>query len=129
MESACHEGERSLGRHAWPRPAALPWDRSAVGAKASFFALARAISVAALLHPPGPAAAAQVADAPVGLPRMVDGKPNLSGIWQATNTAAWDIQDHGPSLGVPAGIGVVEGSEIPVPAGGPEETAGEPRHT
>jgi hypothetical protein len=23
-----------------------------------------------------------------------DGKPDLSGIWQAVNTAAWDIQDH-----------------------------------
>jgi hypothetical protein len=50
--------------------------------------------------------------------------PNLSGLWQAMNTANWDIQDHGvlespfPALlGVwgaqPAGEGVVEGNEIP----------------
>jgi hypothetical protein len=77
-----------------------------------FLTLAGAISAATLLHP-RPPAAAQVVDAPVGLPRMADGKPNLSGIWQAMNTAAWDIQDHSPSLGVPAGIGVVEGNEIP----------------
>src|SRR5207248_2132386 len=56
-------------------------------------------------------------------PRTPDGKPNLNGIWQALNSANWDIQDHtaapGPSaaLGaagaVPPGQGVVEGDEIP----------------
>ena len=46
-------------------------------------------------------------------PRTPDGKPNLQGIWQALNTAAWDIQDHHAQLGVPAGQGVVEGNEIP----------------
>jgi hypothetical protein len=46
-------------------------------------------------------------------PRTPDGHPDLQGIWQALNTAAWDIQDHGARLGVPAGKGVVEGNEIP----------------
>jgi len=46
-------------------------------------------------------------------PRTPDGKPNLQGIWQVLNTAAWDIQDHPARLGVPAGQGVVEGNEIP----------------
>ena len=41
------------------------------------------------------------------------GHPDLRGIWQAVNTANWDIQDHGASLGVPAGRSVVEGNEIP----------------
>src|SRR5262245_60290618 len=54
-------------------------------------------------------------------PRTKDGKPNLNGIWQAINTANWDIQAHSaapgpPNLGVlgaiPPGIGVVEG-ELP----------------
>ena len=57
------------------------------------------------------------------VPRAPDGKPNLDGIWQAVGTAYWDIQGHsarpGPvvALGaagaVPAGLGVVEGEEIP----------------
>jgi len=46
-------------------------------------------------------------------PRTRDGQPDLQGIWQVVNTAAWDIQDHGATLGVPAGRGVVEGNEIP----------------
>jgi hypothetical protein len=55
--------------------------------------------------------------------RAPDGRPNLSGIWQALGTAHWDLEGHaarpGPvvALGavgaVPGGIGVVEGSEIP----------------
>ena len=42
-------------------------------------------------------------------PRASDGKPDLSGVWQVLNTAAWDIQDHSARSGVPAGEGVVEG--------------------
>src|SRR5947207_2238166 len=48
-------------------------------------------------------------------PRMADGHPNFNGIWQAMNTANWDIQDHSAapatrwqtgSIGaVPAGAG------------------------
>jgi hypothetical protein len=64
-----------------------------------------------------PAAAA--AQAPGGgtqagqIPRSADGKPNLSGIWQAVNTAAWDIQGHSAQKDIPAGQGVVEGNVIP----------------
>src|SRR5262245_5300617 len=55
-------------------------------------------------------------------PRTSDGKPNLNGIWQALNSAHWDIEAHsaapgpitvlGASYAVPGGLGVVEG-EIP----------------
>jgi hypothetical protein len=56
-------------------------------------------------------------------PRMADGHPNLNGIWQALNTANWDLQDHSAQPGPmwqtgaigsePAGSGVVEGNDIP----------------
>ena len=46
-------------------------------------------------------------------PRMADGKPDLNGIWQVLNTAAWDIEDHSAQMGIPAGQGVVEGGAIP----------------
>jgi hypothetical protein len=56
-------------------------------------------------------AGASVADG--SLPRTADGKPDFSGIWQALNTAAWNIQDHQADKGTPAGLSVVEGNEIP----------------
>ena len=74
-------------------------------------------------------------------PRGPDGKhPDLNGVWQAMNPAGWDIEPHGAraslqlrpgpvvpvpakpvlALGaivaVPAGLGIVEGGEIPYTA-------------
>lgn len=46
-------------------------------------------------------------------PRTQDGQPDLQGVWQAVNTAVWNIQDHPATLGIPAGQGIVEGNEIP----------------
>jgi len=57
--------------------------------------------------------AAQTSTGTYTPPRTAEGQPDLQGIWQVLNTAAWDIQDHSASLGVPAGRGVVEGNEIP----------------
>lgn len=56
-------------------------------------------------------------------PRTADSTPNLNGIWQAMNSAHWDVQAHaaapspirelGASGAMPGGLGVVEGDEIP----------------
>jgi len=51
------------------------------------------------------------------VPRASDGKPDLSGVWEALTTANYDIQDHPARLGVPAGQGIVEGNEIPYKPG------------
>jgi hypothetical protein len=49
-------------------------------------------------------------------PHTADGLPDLQGVWQVINTAAWDIQDHHAAMGVPAGQSVVVGNEIPYQA-------------
>ena len=56
-------------------------------------------------------------------PRTADNRPDLNGIWQAVGSAHYDIEGHAadfsPSLemgalgGVPGGLGVVVGGEIP----------------
>jgi hypothetical protein len=55
--------------------------------------------------------------------RGADGHADLSGIWEALNTANWDLEDHSAQAGPmwqtgaigaePAGQGVVEGGAIP----------------
>jgi hypothetical protein len=100
-------------------------------------------AVALFVRLPRPSEAQTRAQAPAttavaaALPRIA-GKPDFSGIWEANNTANWDLQTHqarpmvgqpgflanstvlaAPVLGlgtigwVPAGLGVVEGDEIP----------------
>src|SRR5262245_48515625 len=68
-------------------------------------------------------AGAQRGTPPTRPARAADGHPNLSGIWQALNTANWDLEDHSAAPGslfqmgalgaTPGGQGVVEGGEIP----------------
>lgn len=84
------------------------------------------------------AIAQTAAPRPAPGPARIAGKPDLNGIWQANNTANWDLQSHEPrpmvgqpglvpnskvlaapvlglgSIGwVPGGLGIVEGEEIP----------------
>ena len=54
----------------------------------------------------------QAPTAPYTPPQTRDGRPDLQGIWQAVNTAHWDLEAHNGSLGVPPGHSVVEGGLI-----------------
>jgi hypothetical protein len=46
-------------------------------------------------------------------PRTPAGQPDLQGVWQVLNTANWNLEDHPGELGVPPGLSVVQGGEIP----------------
>ena len=48
-------------------------------------------------------AAAQTA--PYRAPRMADNHPNLNGIWQALNTANWDLRGHAAGMGRVVALG------------------------
>lgn len=71
-----------------------------------------------------PPARDQAAPAQVGRPARINGHPNLNGIWQAMNTANWNLEGHsaegidewwatGALSGIPAGESVVVGGTIP----------------
>lgn len=51
--------------------------------------------------------AAQAPAAAFRAPRTPDGQPNLMGIWQVMNTAHYNVEPHGASVGMPAGVGVI----------------------
>jgi hypothetical protein len=93
-----------------------------------------ALTAAAVMFISGPEVTGQSRTGTI--PRL-NGKPDMNGIWQAINTANWDIQAHsakpalamrpGPVVPIPAkeviafgavgsvpgGLGVVEGDELP----------------
>jgi hypothetical protein len=107
----------------------------------AFFALTGAGMMAVVFYAALPLAGQQTPGAAAArtIPRL-HGKPDLNGVWQALNTANWDLEAHtarpalamrpGPVVPVPArevlalgavgavpgGMGVVEGGEIPYTA-------------
>lgn len=80
-----------------------------------------AAATALMMTVSGPA----LAQASAQQPAKIEGKPNLNGIWQAMNTANWNLEPHaagpnpvadrqvGATGAIPAGLGVVEGGTIP----------------
>ncbi len=74
-------------------------------------AAAALVGLVTLLPLPGigqtPAPAAYVP------PRTPEGHPDLQGVWQVLNSAAWDLEDHHATVAMPAGQSIVEGGTIP----------------
>jgi hypothetical protein len=96
---------------------AVRWSVTALAAAVAVISFAWAWSSAQSTSPPaGQPASGQIARTP-------DGKPDLNGIWQAMNTANYDLEDHGtapsPVLvtgavgAVLPGESVVDGGRIP----------------
>ena len=78
------------------------------------WAAAASVTMAVLALTSVPGSGQAPAGAPAyQVPRTPFGQPDLQGVWQAVNTANWNIQDHSAELGMPAGQGIVEGNEIP----------------
>jgi hypothetical protein len=115
------EGNVAIGRL---RRITLVTSAGLIVATVCTLASGQATAPAPAARPAAPAArpAPQARPAATGgqMPRTPEGKPDFSGIWQALNGAAWDIQDHNSALagylGVPPGKGIVEGNEIPYKA-------------
>jgi hypothetical protein len=89
------------------------------------YSILAATAAAFLMAGTGTALAQGSAQQRTQQPATIDGKPNLNGVWQAMNTANWNLEPHsaGPNpvadrligaIGaIPAGLGVVEGGAIP----------------
>jgi len=87
--------------------------RTAIPARTSLVGLGIATALTVLLTLPYEAAGQSSGTTAARTP---DGHPDLSGIWQAVNTAAWDLEPHLAQPDVPAGIGVIDGNQIPYTA-------------
>lgn len=47
------------------------------------------------------------------IPRLANGKPDFSGVWQTLSEADYDLEPHSGRRDAPPGAGVVEGGTIP----------------
>ena len=86
--------------------------RQPVG-RALLMALLAAAAASAWTVGTGAQAPAAARPAAAALPRTSDGKPNLNGIWQVMNTAHVKLEAHSAAPGMPGGLGVVDGDDIP----------------
>lgn len=94
-------------------------NHSAVHAKEGLGRLSRRRSLGLLLAVAvlaAPLAATEALAAPAGagkIPRLTNGKPDFSGIWQTTSAADFDLEPHANRRDAPPGPGIVEGNFIP----------------
>ena len=75
--------------------------------------VAATIAIAALLGACGILAFPTAAHSAGSIPRQRDGKPDLSGIWQTTSSADYDLEPEAGRDDAPPTAGVIEGGTIP----------------
>jgi hypothetical protein len=51
--------------------------------------------------------------AALSIPRLPNGKPDFSGIWQTTSAGDYDLEPHSARKDAPPSAGIVEGGKIP----------------
>src|SRR6478735_9295402 len=71
------------------------------------------LSLAVALALGGPAALGAQEQAPADIPRLANGHPDFSGVWQALSEADYDLEPHAGRRDAPPSPGVIEGGTIP----------------
>ena len=97
------DARETIVRGSWPPSRARSFCEGGPPVKRWFVGFLIALAALAIFTLAPMPGAAQTAATTYTPPRTPDGQPDLQGVWQVLNTAAWDIQDHGARLGVPAG--------------------------
>lgn len=77
------------------------------GLSRTFFSAIVSVLLGAAVAAGLPAVASAQAGQAYVPPRTADGQPDLQGVWRVWNLAKHDVEPHGASQGVPAGLGVI----------------------
>ena len=79
----------------------------------SFYRTGRALLLAAAIAGAAIAGVPAWAQATGEIPRLADGHPDFSGIWQTLSEADYDLEPHAGRRDAPPAPGIVEGGSIP----------------
>jgi len=92
-----------------------PLLQSSAGLLLAGLAVSGLFGTTAIARAPAAATRAPAADARASsqIPRLPNGKPDFSGVWQTLSEADFDLEPHSGRRDAPPSAGVVEGGQIP----------------